>query len=340
MPPSAVTSKCRHGPSRDVPLRACRGLRGREEKANLGWRRALECLDLRRDVSLAEYDRRHRELHRAIEELEEIVPSCHSREAAATPRVSLRRGLAYAENSASLDVAPRYSRGRDETSRTGPNALLEPAQPDFPCSALNETKLEPTFGLHGKMDEFRRLKVTYPTASPRELADFQVLLRRWRRVDKMGVVAKTVVKIIVKTPATTAGGAGTALAWTSRTPASAARVADLLRDPGWTRRVIVPVLAQISLAETADVAVTGVEKRQTKIALQDPHFHPDYSRQNNLQLPLSQDHSISCFLQYIVRPQANPHRKTPPRSCLRFRPAPTREKASIVHATRPWTRKA
>ena len=156
----------------------------------------------------------------------------------------------------------------------------------------------------------------------------------------MGVAAKTVVKIIVKTPVTTAGGAGTALAWTSRTPASAARVSDLLRDPGGTRRVIVPVLAQIPLAETADVAVTGVEKRQTKIALQDPHFHPDYSRQNNLQLPLSQDHSISYSLQYIVRPQANPHRKNPPRSCLIFRPAPTREKASIVNATRPWTPKA
>ena len=174
MPPSAVPSKCRHGSSRDIPLRACRGLRSREEKPNLGWRRALECLDRKRDVNLAQYDRRHRELHRAIKELEKIVPSCHSREAAATVRVSLRRELASAENSASLDVAPSYSRGRDETSRTGPNALLEPAQPDFLCSALNETKLEPTFGLRGKMDEFRRLKVTYPTAPPRELADFQV----------------------------------------------------------------------------------------------------------------------------------------------------------------------
>ena len=57
-------------------------------------------------------------------------------------------------------MAPSYSRGRDETCRTGPNAPLEPAQPDFACSASNETKkLE--------MDEFRRLKVMYPTASPR-----------------------------------------------------------------------------------------------------------------------------------------------------------------------------
>ena len=80
----------------------------------------------------------------------------------------------------------------------------------------------------------------------------------------MGVAARIVVKIIGKTPVTTAGGSGTALAWTSRTPACAARVADLLRDPGGTRRVIVLVLAQIPLAETADVAVTGVEKRKNQ----------------------------------------------------------------------------
>ena len=58
------------------------------------------------------------------------------------------------------NVAPSYSRGRDETSRTGPNAPLEPAQPDFACSTSNETKKLET-------DEFRRLEVMYPTASPR-----------------------------------------------------------------------------------------------------------------------------------------------------------------------------
>ena len=58
------------------------------------------------------------------------------------------------------NVAPSYSRGRYETSRTGPNAPLEPAQSDFACSASNETKkLE--------MDEFLGLRVMYPTASPR-----------------------------------------------------------------------------------------------------------------------------------------------------------------------------
>ena len=114
-----------------------------------------------------EYGRRHGEPHREIKELEESVLSCRSREAAATARVSLLRELASAGNSAGLDVAPSYFRGRDETSRTGPNAPLELAQPDFACSALDETKkLESTFGLHGEMDEFRQLKVMYPTASP------------------------------------------------------------------------------------------------------------------------------------------------------------------------------
>ena len=38
---------------------------------------------------------------------------------------------------------------------------------------------------------------------------------------------------------------------------------DLLRDPGGTGRVILhDVLAQISLAETVDVAVTGVENKK------------------------------------------------------------------------------
>ena len=63
------------------------------------------------------------------------------------------------QGTADLDVAPSYSRGRIETSRTGPTA-----QPDFACSAPDETKKhELTFGLHGGMDEFRRLKVMYPT---------------------------------------------------------------------------------------------------------------------------------------------------------------------------------
>ena len=54
------------------------------KKTNQDWRRALECLDRRRDVSLAEYDRCHRELHRAIKDLQESVLTCYSREAAAT----------------------------------------------------------------------------------------------------------------------------------------------------------------------------------------------------------------------------------------------------------------
>ena len=75
-------------------------------------------------------------------------------------------------------MAPSYSRGRDETSRTGPNAPLELAQPDFTCSASDETKkLERSFGLHGEMDEFRPLKVMHPTASPRELAELHVFAK-------------------------------------------------------------------------------------------------------------------------------------------------------------------
>ena len=65
------------------------GFEAEKKNANVDWRRALECLGRRRDVSLVEYNRRHRELHRAIKELEESVLSCSSREATATARVSL-----------------------------------------------------------------------------------------------------------------------------------------------------------------------------------------------------------------------------------------------------------
>ena len=41
------------------------------------------------------------------------------------------------------------------------------------------------------------------------LPNSRFLPRRWQRVGKMGVAARTVVKIMRKTPATTAGGAGT-----------------------------------------------------------------------------------------------------------------------------------
>ena len=91
------------------------------------------------------------------------------------------------------------------------------------------------------------------------------------------------VKVIVNTSVTTAGGAGAALARTSRSPTGAAPMTDLRRDPGGSRRIIVPALAQICFAETADVAV---EKRKTKISLQNPHLHPDHPLQNNLVLSL------------------------------------------------------
>ena len=83
LPPWAVTSKCRHGPPRAIPLRTCRGLRGAEEKGQPGWRRAFKCFDRRPDISLY-----HGELLRAIKEVEDDVLSCRSGEAAATARVS------------------------------------------------------------------------------------------------------------------------------------------------------------------------------------------------------------------------------------------------------------
>ena len=125
-----------------------------------------------------EYDRRHTELRPAIKEREESVLSCRSKEATATARISLLRELASSRNSPGLDAAPSYSRGRDETSRTEPDAPLEPAQLDFSCHASKETnKFRPTFGLRGKMDEFRRLESMYPSISSRELAEFEAFAK-------------------------------------------------------------------------------------------------------------------------------------------------------------------
>ena len=140
-------------------------------------------------AAMDRHDRRHWELHRAIEDLEESVLSCRSREAAATARVSLLRELASVGNPAGQDVAPSYSRGQDEISHKEPDTSLEPAQPDCATHALKETnKSEPTVGLHGEMDEFRRLKVMYPTASTRELAEFQVFAKAMaaHREDRRG----------------------------------------------------------------------------------------------------------------------------------------------------------
>ena len=125
-----------------------------------------------------EYDRRHTELRPAIKEREESVLSCRSKEATATTRISLLRELASSGNSPGLDAAPSYSRGRDETSRTEPDAPLEPAQLDFSCHASKETnKFRPTFGLRGEMDEFRRLESMYPSISSRELAKFEAFAK-------------------------------------------------------------------------------------------------------------------------------------------------------------------
>ncbi|CAM9253091.1 unnamed protein product [Ascophyllum nodosum] len=209
------------------------GFEAEKKKANLDWKRALECLDRRRDVSLAEYDRRYRGLQRAIKDLEESVLSCRSREAAATARVSLLRELASAGNPAGLDVAPSYSRGRDETSHKEPDAPLEPAQPDFATRASKETnKFEPIFGLHNEMDEFRRLKVMHLTTPTRELAECQVFAEAMAAHREDGRGSEDRAKTIVETLVTTSSGAGTTLARTSRTPPIAAPMADLLRDPG------------------------------------------------------------------------------------------------------------
>ena len=113
------------------------------------------------------------------------------------------------------------------------------------------------------MDEFRRLKAMYPNASSRELSDIRFLRRRWRdirKIQKTDVAARTAEETIAKTVVTTSGGEDTALARTPGTPASAAPVTDLLRDPGGEIKVIVPAtaLAPSTLAETIDVVVTGV----------------------------------------------------------------------------------
>ena len=130
------------------------GFEAKKNKANLDWRHVLECLDGSQDVRLAEHDHRYRELRQAIKELEESVLSCRSREAASKARVSLLRELASAGNPTSLKRAPSISRGRKETSRTEPDALL-----DFACRTSKETKnLEKTSGLRAGMYEFCRLK--------------------------------------------------------------------------------------------------------------------------------------------------------------------------------------
>ena len=124
-------SACRHGPSRAIAVM------GRHERFHselaAGFEAQKKKANLDGDVLLSVWtkDKTSAWLSTAaatgicLKELEEHVPSCRSREAAATARLSLLRELASAGNYAGLDVAPSYSRGRGETCRTGPNAPLE-----------------------------------------------------------------------------------------------------------------------------------------------------------------------------------------------------------------------
>ena len=159
-------------------------------------------------------------------------------------------------------MAPSYSRGRDETSRKEPDAPLGPVQPDFVTRASKETnKFEPTFGLHSKMDEFRRLKVMYLTAPTRELAEFHMFAKAMaaHREDGRGSEDR--------------GGDNRGDTGDDqrrgrhnsrkdlKDSASAASMTDLLREPGGTRRAIAPTRAQIPLVATTDVAATGVGRK-------------------------------------------------------------------------------
>ena len=159
------------------------------------------------------------------------------------------------------------------------------------------------------------------------LPNFRFSPRRWRGIGKMDVAARTVAETIVKTAVTTSGGEDIAPAKTRRTPASAPPATYLLRDPGGNRRVIVPAttLAPISLAETTDVAVTGVQEKKIGIARQNPHFQHDQLHRYHSLHPLSKYYSVSRFLQHIIRSQANPRPKNPPRASQRFRPGGRRK---------------
>ena len=159
-------------------------------------------------------------------------------------------------------MAPSYSRGRDETSRKEPDAPLGPVQPDFVTRASKETnKFEPTFGLHSKMDEFRRLKVMYLTAPTRELAEFHMFAKAMvaHREDGRGSEDR--------------GGDNRGDTGDDQRRGRHNSRKDLKdsrerrpddrpsAEPGGTRRAIAPTRAQIPLVATTDVAATGVGRK-------------------------------------------------------------------------------
>ena len=153
LPPWAVTSNCRHRPSRAIPLRTCRGLRSAEEKGQPGWRRAFECFDRRPDIACT-------------------TGSCFGRS---------RNSRTMSSAAAPEKQPPQHEfpllRGRASAGNCGPRRgteLFSGAEFNFPHRAERPAGLrlqrlgrdeedERTFGLHGEMDEFRRLKVMYPT---------------------------------------------------------------------------------------------------------------------------------------------------------------------------------
>ena len=97
------------------------GFEAKKYKVNLEWRRALGCLDRRRDVSHAEHEHHRRELHRAIKQLEES--SCRFREAAAKSTSCPTSRTGVSGETCDLIVDPRETcepgRGTDHISGAG-----------------------------------------------------------------------------------------------------------------------------------------------------------------------------------------------------------------------------
>ena len=151
--PWAVTSNCRHGPSRAIAVMGrherfrselAAGFEAQKKKCQPGRRRAFECLDRRQDVSLVEYGHSHGELHRAIKGREEASSAASSEERAlasepapVAPRIPSSSSVTFfltTEDQTSACTTGGCL-GRSRNSRTMSSAAApekQPPQHEFP----------------------------------------------------------------------------------------------------------------------------------------------------------------------------------------------------------------
>ena len=240
----------------------------------------------RRALELARVAKAIHDAKAKVRGLEEDYVSYKNRGAAAEARL---RGL--------VDGLVQTSPSNTGQSSCDGRPSAAPVSPALPRDSKEDPNI---LSISAELTKFRKLRELHPELSMKEYVDFRTYFDgKNEAAGKSGGMDRAESGWPSQedprsqapprgTTGATTTGAGVISA--GGAPESATLVTDLLRDPGGTRRVIAPTLAQIPPAATTTVAATGVGRKKNEIALQIPP-PPDRPRLNNFLLSLSQDSS-------------------------------------------------